>query len=75
MHGQQSVAIHLPDDASVKWSGSLTLAPLDSQGELVLDGLHLDQAIAYLEAMLPLESVSATLSSRFQYHLRQDDSR
>jgi len=71
-HGQQSVTIRLPNDASLKWSGSLTLAPLDSEGELVLQGLHLDPAIAYLKAMLPLESFSAKLSSRFQYHLHLD---
>ena len=68
-HGQQSVTIRLPNDASLKWSGSLTLAPLDSEGELVLQGLQLDPAIAYLKVMLPLESFSAKLSSRFQYHL------
>jgi hypothetical protein len=70
--GQQSVTIRLPNDASLKWSGSLTLAPLDSEGELVLQGLHLDPAIAYLKAILPLESFSATLSSRFQYRLHLD---
>ena len=74
LHGRQSVTIHLPGKASLKWSGSLGLAPLDSKGELVLEGLHLDPAIAYLEALLPLESVSATLSSRFQYYLREDNS-
>jgi hypothetical protein len=66
------VTIHLPQDASLKWSGSLTLAPLDSEGELVLQGLHLDPAIAYLKAMLPLESFSAILTSRFQYRLHQN---
>ena len=73
LHGQQSVTIRLPDEASLKWNGSLTLAPLDSEGELVLEGLHIDPVIAYLEAMLPLESISASLSSRFRYHLREDD--
>jgi uncharacterized protein involved in outer membrane biogenesis len=72
-HGQHAVTIRLPDDASLKWSGSLTLAPLDSEGELVLEGLHLDPAIAYLKAMLPLESFSAKLSSRFQYRLHLND--
>lgn len=71
--GRQSVIIHLPDDASLQWSGSLTLAPLDSDGELILKGLHVDPVIAYLESLLPLESVSATLSSSFQYHLSLDD--
>jgi len=69
-HGQQSVTIRLPQGASVKWSGSLHLAPLDSEGELIMEGLHLDPALAYLKAVLPLESFSARLSSRFRYHLR-----
>jgi len=72
-HGQQSVTIRLPQGASVTWSGSLHLAPLDSEGELILEGLHLDPAIAYLKAVLPLESFSARLSSRFKYHLRLND--
>ena len=71
-HGQQSVTIRLPDDASLTWSGSLHLAPLDSEGELVLQGLHLDPAIAYLKAMFPLETFSAKLSSSFNYHLHLD---
>jgi len=71
--GRQSVVIHLPNDASLQWNGGLTLAPLDSDGELILKGLHIDPAIAYLEGLLPLESVSGTLSSSFQYHLFLDD--
>jgi len=70
--GQQSVTIRLPEDASLTWSGSLTLAPLHSEGELVLQGLHLDPMTAYLKEMLPLESFSAILSSRFQYRLHLD---
>jgi hypothetical protein len=73
-HGRQSVTIQLPDDASLQWSGSLTLAPLGSEGELVLEGLHLDPAIAYLKSTLPLESLSAKLSSRFQYSMLMDSS-
>jgi len=71
--GQESVTIKLPDNASVAWNGNLTLGPLDSKGELVLEGLRLDPMIAYLESILPLESLNATLSSRFRYHLQQDD--
>jgi len=70
--GQQTVTIRLPNDASLKWSGNLDFAPLDSKGELVLEGLHLDRAIAYLQSVLPLDSIRAILSSRMQYHLRQD---
>ncbi len=72
-HGRQSVTIRLPGDATLKWDGSLTLAPLDSQGELVLENLQLDPAIAYLPPTLPLDLLSATLSTRFQYRLHMDD--
>jgi len=71
--GQQAVTIRLPGDAVLKWNGSLNLAPLDSSGAFALEGLQLDPLIAYLESLMPLESISATLSTHFQYHLRQDD--
>ncbi|MEE8340036.1 MAG: DUF748 domain-containing protein [Xanthomonadales bacterium] len=71
-HGRQSVTIRLPNDSSLHWEGSLTLAPLDSEGELVLKNSHLDQTIAYLEAVLPLESISARLSSRFHYRIHME---
>jgi uncharacterized protein involved in outer membrane biogenesis len=71
-HGQQVVSIQLPDNASVSWNGNLTLEPLDSKGELVLEGLQLDPIIAYLESMFPLESLKATMAARFRYHLQQE---
>jgi hypothetical protein len=73
-HGRQSVSIQLPNGASLQWSGSLTLAPLDSEGELLLDGLLLDPLVAYLKSVLPLESLHAGLSSRLQYRVHMDDS-
>ncbi len=68
-YGQQSVNIMLPNNASLHWEGSLSLAPFDSEGELVLKGSHLDNIIAYLEAILPLDSIAAKLSSRFHYRI------
>ena len=70
--GEKWVTIRLPDDASLKWEGSLTLNPLASEGQLVLEGLRIAPVIAYLEAILPLEYVSAVISSRFQYRLHRD---
>lgn len=72
LHGQQQVEIRLPNNAQLTWSGSLTLAPLESKGQLELENLQLDRLIAYLEGLLPLESVEASLSMAMQYHLRQD---
>jgi len=71
-HGKQSVTIRLPDDATLKWAGSLTLAPLDSEGELELENLQLDMMIAYLEGVLPLESIAINMSSRFHYRIHMD---
>ena len=70
--GKQSVTIQLAENASLRWSGSLTLGPLDSEGELVLEGLHLDPVIAYLKASMPLDTLAATLSTRFKYHVHMD---
>jgi len=69
-HGKQSVTIALPGDATLKWAGSLTLAPLDSEGELELDNLQLDTMIAYLEGVLPLKSIAANISSHFHYRVQ-----
>jgi hypothetical protein len=74
VYGQQAVAIYLPGDASLKWNGSLSLAPLESKGELVLEGMRIDPVIAYLEHLLPLETISASLSSAFKYQLLQEGS-
>jgi len=70
--GWQDVTIQLPHQASLSWSGSLTVVPLRSKGELVLKGLHLDPITSYLEAMLPLESLNIKLSSQFKYNINTD---
>lgn len=71
--GRQSVTIQLPDQASLSWSGGLTLAPLHSEGELVLEGLRLDPFVAYLQDMLPLQSMNANLSTRLRYRIEVDN--
>ena len=68
--GSQSVTIQLAENASLKWNGSLSLAPFESAGALELEGLHIDPIIAYLKPIMPLESLSATLSSQFDYHVQ-----
>ncbi|MDX1380281.1 MAG: DUF748 domain-containing protein, partial [Xanthomonadales bacterium] len=60
--GQQSVQIALPNDAVVSWQGTLAIAPLQSEGSLSIEGSHLEQTTTYLKALLPLESLQATLS-------------
>jgi hypothetical protein len=71
--GRQEVSIALPDNASLSWQGSLSLSPLESTGELVLENSHLGQVIAYLEEAYPLDSIEATLSARLNYHLFMED--
>lgn len=67
--GRQVVNISLPNGASLHWEGSLTLAPLNSEGDLVLKDSDLAQTISYIEAMLPLDSISVRMSSRFHYRV------
>lgn len=67
--GSQSVTIELAQNARVKWDGSISLNPLESKGELVLDDLRLDPSVAYVHSSVPLESLTATLSTRFDYHI------
>ncbi|MCP4048428.1 MAG: DUF748 domain-containing protein [Gammaproteobacteria bacterium] len=71
-NGKQSVTIQLAGNASLRWNGSLTLGPLDSKGELVLEGLHLDPVIAYLKSSMPLDTLAATLSTSLNYHVYMD---
>jgi uncharacterized protein involved in outer membrane biogenesis len=70
--GRQDVNIRMPNGATLHWEGSLSLAPLDSEGELVLKDTQLDKGIAYLKAMLPLESFQARLTSRLHYRIRSE---
>lgn len=69
-YGQQSVNIRFPGDALLGWQGSISLAPLDSEGELVIENSNLDKTIAYLEATLPLQDMGALLSARTRYRLQ-----
>ncbi len=72
-HGRQFVTIELPNGASLHWEGSLTLSPLDSEGELVLENSDLAQTISYIEALLPLNSINVRMSSRFHYRIHMED--
>jgi hypothetical protein len=72
LSGDQAVTIQLENGETLSWQGSLSLAPFHSEGELVLSDSRLDQTIAYLKAILPLESMSASLSARFDYRVHMD---
>lgn len=67
--GHQEVTIKLPEGLALHWEGSLDLAPFESEGQLVLENAQLARGLPYLQAMLPLESLAATLSSRFDYRI------
>jgi hypothetical protein len=69
--GQQAVSIRLPGGAVVSWQGSIDLAPLQSAGRFAIENSHLDQAIAYLQAILPLQSIQAKLSLQMDYRINE----
>lgn len=69
--GQQRVTIALPHNARIEWQGSIDLAPLRSEGTLSVENSRLDQTIAYLKALLPLDSIEAVLSLRTKYRLNE----
>jgi uncharacterized protein involved in outer membrane biogenesis len=71
--GRQSVEVRLPDDARLSWQGSISLAPLETEGTLALENSSLHQTIAYLRAVLPLESMQARLSLRTAYRIEELD--
>lgn len=70
--GKQSVTIQLADNSRVTLDGRISLTPLESSGEVVLDGLKLDPLIAYLRSSMPLDSLAAKLSTRFTYDVFMD---
>jgi hypothetical protein len=70
--GRQSVKMQLPQGGSLEWTGSLELAPLKSAGQVALGDIKPGVAIAYLESMLPLESIEAVISGEFQYEVSQE---
>lgn len=69
--GRQTVEIRLPDDARLSWQGSISLGPLQSEGKLALENSPLHQTIAYLKAVMPLESMQAYLSLRTDYRIAE----
>lgn len=72
--GNQDVSIALPGGATLSWKGSLSLAPLDSSGELVLHDSPLQHTIAYLKDAYPIDAISARLSARLNYRVQILDS-
>jgi hypothetical protein len=70
LSGNQSVTIALENGETLSWRGSLALSPFVSAGELVLSGSRLDKTTAYLKAILPLDTMSASLSARFDYRIQ-----
>lgn len=68
-NGKQTVTIQLAEGANLNWDGTISLDPLDSKGELVLENLHLDPITAYLRESMPIDSLSSTLSTRLNYHV------
>ena len=68
-NGNQTVTIQLAEEARLKWDGTITLGPLESKGQLVLENLQLEPVTAYLRESMPIDSLSATLSTSLDYHI------
>jgi hypothetical protein len=69
--GQQAVNVSLPGGATVSWNGSIELAPLKTEGTFVVERSHLDQTIAYLKAVYPLQAMQGTLSLQTRYRIEE----
>ena len=69
--GQQTVSVVLANGARLNWQGTLNLAPLDSEGQLMVENAGLEQLAAYLGAYAPIETLQATLSARTAYRVQE----
>lgn len=69
--GRQAVNIILPQGATASWQGSIELAPLRTEGSFALENSQLDNTIAYLEALLPLDDMRAVLSVHTDYRINE----
>ena len=67
--GQQTVTVQFPDQSSLEWQGNIDLQPFQSEGTLALSNLQLAPAIAYLKAVMPIDSLAAALSTSTHYRL------
>jgi hypothetical protein len=67
--GQQTVAIRFPGDAVLEWQGNIDLGPFQSSGALAFRNFQLNPAIAYIKALLPLDSLDATLAIHTRYQI------
>ena len=72
-YGRKTLRVELPDGAALSWVGKMSLAPFHSQGSVSLQDSRLHSTISYLEALLPLDAISAELDLRFDYSLRVDE--
>lgn len=67
--GQQTVSVRLPGDALLEWQGNIALTPFRSEGALKFERFQLSPAIAYFQALLPLDSLEATLAVQTKYRI------
>jgi len=69
--GRQRVEVRLEDGAAVIWQGSLSLAPLRSEGDLAIERLPLDPALPYLDGAVELATLAGRFSLRTDYRLEE----
>jgi len=69
--GHHSASVRLPDGAQITWEGTIDLKPFVSEGTVSVEDSRLDQSIAYLKAILPLQSIQASLSIETGYRINE----
>jgi len=63
----QTLSLTMGNGSRVDWSGTLSLAPLRSEGEIVLRGPYPALVYEYLRQQLPVRLVEGWLESRLDY--------
>ncbi len=69
--GQQHFSLHTPEGLDLSWSGSISLQPLASNGQLQLRGPLLHLASDYLQDLLNFSIPAEDFSLGFDYQLAQ----
>ena len=69
----QTLSLTMGNGSRVDWRGTLSLAPLRSQGEIVLRGPYPALVYDYLRDQLPVRLVEGWLESRFDYSVALTD--
>ena len=68
-NADQSLTLVMGNGSQIRWNGSLSLAPIHSEGSLELLGPYPELAYSYLREQLPVRVERGWLSSGFDYEM------